>query len=437
MSIKQILMINQNQFQSQRTSISPQLRYSNNILQLSTLELVNKIQEELQENPFLEEDISYIKRNTIKSYNIEIDRKSYLENIKCKNSSLYDFLYKQLLLIDFNSQDQLQDCQILISFINERGYLSERLDKLSKNLDISEYRLNKALKIIQTLEPQGIGARNLNECMLLQLQNNSKIDFFIRKILIEKGISFFKSFSRKEKYKYEKSTSLSFIEQVWKRFRSLEPIPARPYFSHVEDYIFPDIEIKRDGDKFNIILFENMPKIKFNQSYIKVFNKKDDYIKEKLFEAKNIFYSIKKRRESILHIAKLLVKIQKDFFLKGVLFLKPLRLIDIANDMNIHESTVSRIINKKYILSNWGIFSLKYFFSGAVIKKKNLNKNEKSVQSIKEYIKQVILKNGNKKALSDQKIKEILETKKIFIARRTVSKYRKQLNILPSFLRDR
>ncbi len=465
------------------TTIGPHIQQALKLLQLSSLELVDKIDMELAENPFLEEtyednsssDSQELKQEyqdndydpidkkinseqnsndsnndnnmeeifedssdfgyTKKSYSGDANSKQlFLENAIPVAMSLYDHLYKQLSLSDID--EELYDiAEAIISSLDGDGYFKIPIEEFALDLDASEDDVLDALDVVQSLEPQGIGARNLQECLLIQIANMSDPD----PILIEIIRDYFKLLEKK-KYK-ELSAKLNISESKLRDYltliSNLEPIPARQFDTKKVKYVIPDIIVQKVDNGFTIAINDDyIPGLKINKFYKKVLKTEKlsknvkEFLNDKYNDARLLILSLSKRKSTMYRVMEKILEMQMEFFINGPQYLKPLTLSDVADEVEMHPSTISRVTRDKYVDTPWGIYELKYFFSNSIQKEGG---GIKSAQSVKEIIKQIIENESGDKKLSDQKIAEILSNQGIKIARRTVAKYRKKLKIFSSY----
>ena len=337
-------------------------------------------------------------------------------------------------------EDLKEIATILVSYIDSMGYLSLSIDDLSKELSIPENLLENALQLIQSLDPPGVGARDIKECLLIQIKNineDSNILLLTRKI-IEESLNNLKLRKLEEIAKKHK-VLVNDVEKAIEIIEKLEPYPGRQFYTGDINYIIPDVIIEKREGNWEVVTNEiATPKLRVNRYYESLLkNKKTDkktreFISEKVQRARNFINSIQQRESTLVRVMKAILEEQKDFFEKGSKYIKPLTLKDIANKLDLHESTISRVTSSKYVQTPFGIFRLKYFFSNSI---QSSNNEQYSSRSIKEMIKEIIEEKVGEAQLSDQKIADVLTRKGIKIARRTVAKYRKKLNILPSNLR--
>lgn len=393
-----------------------------NIISIPAIELKEKIEKAIEENPFLEYDI--------KSNHNNLDINSIIENTASNSKeSLFEHLKSQISIV-FNNKKDIELAELISTFINENGYLTISSEEIADILNISVKKANEIIKILKTLEPIGIAAKNISECLSTQLKNKENIDKNIKNIAINIVENYLNELSKKD-YKYISSKmniSEKNILEALKLIQTLEPYPAREFDTTTIKYIVPELFIFKENDKWQVKTNETfiLP-LKINKKYSKILkenNFNNDILKEKKLEAQNLISTVNERKKSLKRVGEGLLKLQIDFFENGKEFIKPLRLKDLALETNLSESTISRISNGKYLNTVWGTFSIKYFFSKNI---KAIN-GELGSRAVKEIIKRII-ENSDAK-LSDEKIRLILKSEGIEIARRTVAKYRQSMNII-------
>ena len=393
-----------------------------NIISIPAIELKEKIEKAIEENPFLEYDI--------KSNFNNLYINSLIENAASNSKeSLFEHLKSQISIV-FNNKKDIELAELISTFINENGYLTISSEEISDILNISVKKANEIIKILKTLEPIGIAAKNISECLSTQLKNKENIDKNIKNIAINIVENYLNELSKKD-YKYISSKmniSEENILEALKLIQTLEPYPAREFDTTTIKYIVPELFIFKENDKWQVKTNETfiLP-LKINKKYSKILkenNFNNDILKEKKLEAQNLISTVNERKKSLKRVGEGLLKLQIDFFENGKEFMKPLRLKDLALETNLSESTISRISNGKYLNTVWGTFSIKYFFSKNI---KAIN-GELGSRAVKEIIKRII-ENSDAK-LSDEKIRLILKSEGIEIARRTVAKYRQSMNII-------
>ena len=393
-----------------------------NIISIPAIELKEKIEKAIEENPFLEYDI--------KSNHNNLDINSIIENTASNSKeSLFEHLKSQISIV-FNNKKDIELAELISTFINENGYLTISSEEIADILNISVKKADEIIKILKTLEPIGIAAKNISECLSTQLKNKENIDKDIKNIAINIVENYLNELSKKD-YKYislKMNISEKNILEALKLIQTLEPYPAREFDTTTIKYIVPELFIFKENDKWQVKTNETfiLP-LKINKKYSKILkenNFNNDILKEKKLEAQNLISTINERKKSLKRVGEGLLKLQIDFFENGKEFMKPLRLKDLALETNLSESTISRISNGKYLNTVWGTFSIKYFFSKNI---KAIN-GELGSRAVKEIIKRII-ENSDAK-LSDEKIRLILKSEGIEIARRTIAKYRQSMNII-------
>jgi RNA polymerase sigma-54 factor len=310
------------------------------------------------------------------------------------------------------------------------------IEEISQLAESDTETVEKAIKAVQELDPSGVGARNLQECLLLQLPALDLSGTLVEKILTE-------GFSELERKKYNQlavkfKTSINAIFDAVKIIEKLEPRPGRNYSSDEPVHIIPDVYIEESEGKFLINLNdEGIPRLRLSNYYRKLLaNKKSlgaeekQFLEEKLRSAVWLLKSLDQRNKTIYRVTESILKFQEDFFRKGAEHLKPLNLRIIAEDLGLHESTISRVTSNKYVQCPRGLLNFRYFFSNAVA----TDLGSMSSSTVKNIIKQIIAEEDSQKPLNDQKIVNILKSKGISVARRTAAKYREELKI-PSHLK--
>lgn len=435
---------NLNLQQSQKLILTKELRQSLEILQMPTFKLEDMIVEESQENPLLEVEkkdeidwekyLNNLSKTTTKesiSYNKDDDNnKSDYENMIKEELDLYTHLMEQLGYVKNINSKEKDILEFMIYSLNDNGYLEieDEIIKEKFNLDTREF--NKLLKIMQSMDPVGIGARNLEETLIIQLKDKNIKDQILYSI-IKKDLNMIARKAYREiakKYNVKSDKVIDYCKII----KTLEPRPGRKYNNNKAKYITPDVFVEKTNGKFMVRINEtSVPTIKINKFYESILlNTKDndakEYIKEKLTKVSNLIKNIESRKNTILKVSKEIVKEQREFFEFGKRYLKPMTMKEIANTLEFHESTISRTVNGKYMLTPYGLYELKYFFRSSP-------KNEDmSSIGIKDVIKELVENENKKKPLSDQKIVDILKEKQINISRRTVAKYRDEMGILSS-----
>jgi RNA polymerase sigma-54 factor len=470
---------------SQQLVMTPQLQQAIKLLQLSRMELVDVIQQELEENPILEEgqeaqeeqeaqaetveiqekveypseevqevkgeseglgDIDWqtylegynLGGTTADSYEEDEDRPSY-ENLLTKKSTLSDHLLWQLNLSRLSEEQRLIATEI-IGNIDEDGYLKANLEEVGSALGVDVEQVAAVLALVQEFDPPGVAARSLQECLRKQLQllgmEGSLPDVILRDHVAELENRKFGAIAKTLDLPVEE------ILAAAKVISSLDPRPGRPFGQDEVHYITPDIFVYKISDEYVVVLNdEGLPNLRINSFYrnalsagTQVDAKAGEYIQEKLRGAVWLIKSIHQRQRTIFKVTRSIVKFQRDFFDKGIKYLKPLVLRDVAEDIEMHESTISRVTTNKYVQTPQGLFELKYFFNSGI---STTEGDSVASESVKSKIKEITAAENPKKPYSDQKIVEILRQHGIDIARRTVTKYREMLSIGSSTERRR
>ena len=426
--------------QTQKLALTPQMEQSLSVLQMGTEELNQCIEEEVLSNPMLDdakepekkevrrsqgEGIGYYSRKKTE----DTDYQSYLNAIadeKSEDTELAEYLRMQLYTKKISPRRQ-KIGEYLIECLEESGYLKMDMDELAKGIGLSKEELEREIRFMQTLEPCGVFARDLKECLLLQVQGEEQMQRQAR-LLIEKYLD---EIAQNKIPQISKQTGLTTAE-ITKTIRyikeELEPVPGRGYgCANRNEYIYPDITVKEDEKGYRIILNkEKVHTLELNREYLPMLgqvhsSEENKYLKEQYQKAKILLRNIGKREETLAAVAEAIVDWQREFFEKGKASLKPMNLLDIAQELDVHESTVSRAVRDKYLECRWGIFELKYFFSNKTSDGNNCN--------VLTCIQEIIRSENKQKPLSDAKIAEQLEKKGIRISRRTVAKYREQMQI--------
>jgi RNA polymerase sigma-54 factor len=463
---------------SQRIIMTPQLQQAIKFLQLSRLELCQTINQEMEANPLLEEAPAgdeieeglpeeEKKEGSIKEEHLsevtvketireDFDWEAYIseyntawasspqgdtgdrpsfENLISPKTNLYSHLMWQLQV---NDLDEVQKGigGYIIGNIDPDGYLKASVENIIHSTHRSKKEILKVLDIIHEFDPVGVGARDNSECLLIQLRFQDLDGSIAEKILTD----YMKQLEKKKYLQIAKNLAVS-LEEVLNAvsiIASLEPKPGRFYNDEETIYITPDVYVYKMGDEFLIVLNEDgLPRLRISAFYKETLTKKDDlskatreYIRDKLKSASWLVKSIQQRQRTIYKVTESIVGFQKGFFEYGPAHLKPMVLRDVAEDIQMHESTVSRVMNSKYMYSPFGIFELRYFLNSGI---QSIDRVDKIASlSVKERIKEITRSEDKSKPYSDKEIANILKRSNIDIARRTVAKYREMLRILPS-----
>jgi RNA polymerase sigma-54 factor len=469
---------------SQQLVMTPQLQQAIKLLQLSRMELVDMVQQELEENPVLEEggetseekeqeeaaaesqkseesaeeikevagdnegmaDIDWqtylegysLGGSTADYYEDDDDRPSY-ENLLTKKGTLTDHLMWQLNLSHMVDEVR-QIAAEIVGNLDDDGYLQASLDEIAEASGASVEKVMEALAMVQDFDPPGVASRNLRECLLHQVEHLGMAGSLVESVLRE-------HIGELENRKYSviaKSLGVS-LDEVFgaaKIISGLDPRPGSVYTQEDVHYITADIFVYKINEEYVVVLNdEGLPNLRINSFYRNALSggenidaKAGEYIQDKMRGAVWLIKSIHQRQRTIYKVTKSIVKFQREFFDKGVNYLKPLVLRDVAEDIEMHESTISRVTTNKYVQTPQGLFELKYFFNSGI----NTTEGDSiASESVKSKIKEIIAAENLRKPYSDQKIVDILHQQGIDIARRTVTKYREMLGLGSSTERKR
>jgi RNA polymerase sigma-54 factor len=488
---------------SQQLVMTPQLQQAIKLLQLNRMELAEVVNQEMMENPILEElsetpegenaqptetdsaappdpegeqlrdEEAFLKpqpkeeqlvagkddfnwESYVEEFNSssssapsmrEInDELPSFENVLTKTTTLEDHLAWQLSMASNLTDPERKLGELIVGNLSDDGYLNASLEDLAREAMMEFEDAEEVLKIVQNFDPLGVASRNLQECLAIQARFMNPRQPLVEQI-IEKHLS---DLERKNYQAVAKALGVPFekVVDATRLILEFEPKPGRSFHTSDTQYITPDIYVYKVADEFVIVLNEDgMPKLRISPYYKNILAaaqggttatgaEKDknkltkEYVQEKLRSAVWLIRSIHNRQKTIYKVTDAIVRRQRDFFEKGVQHLKPMILKDVASDIGMHESTISRVTTNKFVHTPVGIFELKYFFNSSI----NAADGGDSLASeaVKEKIRQMIQKEDAKNPLSDQKIVELLRVENIEIARRTVAKYRDMLGILSS-----
>ena len=431
---------------SQSLKLTPLLQQSIKLLHASQSELNQLIEDYVNDNIFLEleeESVSssnsQINFNSSKEITFKNDYSYELFDTEIKNQTLKEYLIDNLSIFSFSDRDQVIFL-ILIDSINDEGYLIDPLEKIISNIlfepKIKIEELENLLKHIQNSSSPGIGARNLSECLLLQLKIVKGNDKYI-KLAIKISAKFLNLLGNKNYTVLKKNLNCSEDEllDAIKLIKSLNPKPGLIFQKiQPQDFIKVDIKVEKSNIGWEVSLNEDsFLKLKINEDYEDIF-KKDSVkfhtdAKDKYQEAKWLIKSLRDRSITIIRVSRAVMKKQEEFLEHGNEFLKPLILKNIAEELDLHESTISRVTTNKFISTPHGIFELKYFFGSKI---KNIDGSELSSKVILFKVSELIKNEDATKPFSDEKLSTLLKGEGIKVARRTIAKYRIALKILPS-----
>jgi RNA polymerase sigma-54 factor len=459
--------LSQTQTLSQQQVLAPQLQQSLQILQAPMLELRALIQSEIEANPTIEvEDTEpkiEDKQREAEEFDAEFDRLSKLDeewrDYMAQNASyakrnsddeerrqfffdslsqeqtLQQHLLEQLRGTNLSKSD-MQLGELLIGNIDDVGFLTAAPEEISKNTGLEAEDLTRVLEIVQTFHPVGVGARDLRECLLIQLRRIGKEHSLEWKIVSnhieDLGKKRFPEIARRC------GTTVECVQRAANFIATLDPKPGHIFAPDPNHYVLPDVTVEKIAGQWQISLNgDQIPHLRISNTYKDLMaqqSKEDvrDYIRDKIRSGKFLIKSIHQRQQTISNIAHEIVKRQMEFLNEGPSGLKPMTMVQIADAVGVHETTVSRAISGKYIATPHGVFEMKYFFTPGY---QTSGGESMSNTSVKGVISELVSKEDPKNPLSDKEIVELLEKRGIPIARRTVAKYRNELNILPSNMR--
>lgn len=373
----------------------------------------------------------------VRQRGIEKREEDPIENTAHREMGLHDYLLWQLGL-SADTEQEIQIGEAIIGNINDEGYLLATVEDIVRFTGAKTEDVEKVLTKIQDFDPSGIGARDLKECLNIQVRHLGVDDSMINSI-IENHLN---DLEKKDYTSIAKNfgANVELVTAAANIIKHLNPKPGNTYSSGEENYIVPDVMVTKIGDKLVVELIEEgVPRLKTADYYAKkLLNQTSDndiakkFIREKLQGARWLIKAVEQRKNTIKRVVGAIVQRQKSFFEYGEQYLEPMVLKDIANDIGIHETTVGRVTNGKYVQTQWGIYELKYFFSPSL---RTDNGDLLSTKLVKQKIKELIGKESNSAPLSDADIVRILKTDGINIARRTVAKYREIMNISPVHIR--
>ena len=448
--------------QTQKLIMTQELQQAIQLLQYNNVELNQYIKNEIQENPMLELEGNLLELEHIEETPLEeeIDWKEFIEkyddisyksqadnnqeeynyeNFTTYTESLEGYLISQLNLLNINEKEYIIG-DFIIHSIDRNGYLKTSVEEIADLLDTDIEEVSSVLGKVQKFEPAGVASRDLKECLLLQIKRQETINPIAIKI-IENNLE---DLARNQiaRISEEISVDISEAQEVYDYIKTLEPKPGKSFYDNNignVDYIVPDASIELIDDEFVIVINDvTGPRLNISNYYKNLIKKNSDaktveFLTEKLNSAMWLIKSIDQRRQTIYKVIESILKFQLDFFKTGTAGLVPLTLKDVADDIDMHQSTISRTTNGKYVQTPRGIYELKYFFTRGLV----TSDGQQSSRGIKSTIKTIIENENQKKPYSDQKITDILKERGTDISRRTVAKYRNELDIPSSNMRKR
>ncbi len=493
---------------SQTLVMTPQLQQAIKLLQLSRMEMLEQVREEMETNPLLESpdeiegDLSdkapgeasleadnleapknleaktpdtaqevKAENNTndidwdqyLNSYqfnepttasnrgNVDLDDLPSFEASMVKKEDLYDHLFEQLSGVTLNDAER-RIAELIVGNLNDDGYLvleeteGDPLIHLANEADVSMSVATRTLRKIQHLDPLGCGSRDLLECLLIQTQAMKEPQSQLLQTMLKRHMKLLESknlpaIARELTRSEGRPVSLEEVVNASRLLSKLDPKPGRNFSGDDAQHITPDVFVHKIGDEYHVVLNDDgLSKLRVSDAYRRALRagalnpKQKEFVQEKMRSAQWLLRSIQQRQRTIHKVTESIVKFQREFFDKGIAYLKPLILRDVAEDIGMHESTVSRVTTAKYVHTPQGIFELKYFFNSSIARTAG---EDIASEAVKNHIKQLVGTENPKNPYSDQKIVELLKAQGIEIARRTVAKYREVLGVLPSSKRKK
>ncbi len=465
------------QTQVQRLMLTQKMQQAIHILQLSNIELDQYLQEQIEQNPVLDQTS---KEQTVQleepshdapatpssdgtpiddsSFNLDdfasqwtdfrregqdmsrnpdmAEKREYYQNSVTKEESFTSRLLTQLRMAAPDERAYLVG-ELIVGEIDAKGYFTGSLAEIAQETGVTVEYAEGVLKLVQQFEPTGVGARDIIECLLLQINIEFPKEHQLRTLVADH----LEDLERRQIPKIAKAMGVSAerVEELKDLLATLNPWPGHEYSCEATQYVTPDVIVEKIDEEFVVYLSDDtVPNLRINNQYRSMMTNgrmsrdEKQYVRDKLESAKWLIRNIEQRQQTILRIARSIVEVQSDFLEKGVEFIKPLTLQEIADKVGVHEATVSRATRGKYMQTPQGLFEMKYFFSPGLRKDSGGEQSSKSVQSI---IKKIIEDEDRTKPLSDQKIADLLKTQGLNIARRTVTKYREAMGILSTTLR--
>jgi RNA polymerase sigma-54 factor len=468
--------------QKQQLVMTPKLQQALKLLQMPAIELQQMLKQEIMENPLLEEVEDFLEVQEEEERQQETETKTeepkeasedsdgdrdgdeeidwaeyfqsgfeigyglgeetqeeFFERVPVAKRSFTEQLISQLRIAT-DDERTIDIGDYVIGSLDESGYLTCELEEVARQFEVPVEEIDRVLKIIQTFDPPGVGARNLQESLLIQLEANGLKESLAARIIREH----FNDFKQKKYLEIGKKLKIPIqeVQNQCKIIATLDPKPGLEIMAGDPQYVIPDLVVEKVDDKYVIYLNDkNIPRLRISQAYQnelmkdnKTDNNKEtkEFIQSRLKSARWLIQTIEQRRRTMVKVMECIVDKQREFFEKGTAFLRPLTLQQVASEINMHESTVSRVTTNKYVQTPRGVFELKFFFSSSL---GTTDGNEISAKSAKDRIRRIIEQEDALNPLSDQKIADILKAGGLNIARRTVAKYREQLNILPARMR--
>ncbi len=486
---------------TQSLVLAPQLQQSLALLQAPTLELKALVEQELQQNPVLEEvqdtdrelrekstdsegeeipvtadpaeppdDVKFdaaaekASDDPVDDFQAEFDKLVQMDQewrdhfsqtntvtrSTAEDEERREFMFNSITVETSLSQhlmDQVRDtdltdeergiAELIIGNIDDYGYLMTTVEELAASTNLPVENILKVLKVIQSFEPAGVGALDLRQCLMLQLERLGQQDTLEYRIIRD----FMDALGKRRIPEIARGTGLSVdeVQESLVRIAKLDPRPGRAFLPAVDQYVAPEVFVQKNGDDFNVTTNdEQIPHLRISNVYKDLMSAGENnaevknYIREKIRAGKFLIKSLHQRQATIANIGKEIVKRQRDFMEKGIAHLKPMTMAQVAEVVGVHETTVSRAVSGKYIQTPQGVFEMKFFFTAGL---QTASGSDVSNTSVKDMIAEIFKGENPARPLSDQEVVKMLTDKGINIARRTVAKYRDELGILPSNLR--
>ena len=460
--------------------MTPRLQQALKLLQVPTLELQQILKQEIMQNPLLEEvdevtdqdDLAredspeeeankeaedpaeddpidwseYMQDGALDRTYVPQGEQSieFLEKVPVTRTTLAESLLEQLHFLNL-PPDPMQISEFLVGSLDDSGWLATPLDEVAAAINRPLEECEHALKLVQALEPAGVGARTLRECLIIQLEARNEQEALAYRIIRDHFDHLvnrrFPELARQFK------CSLEEVQAAADSIATLNPRPGLQVSAEDPKYVVPDLLVERVDDEYVVLLNDrHLPRLRISSAYEGVLrNKKKadmnadqqktrEYIQGKLSSARWLIQTIEQRRKTMIKVMNCIIREQREFFDRGIAFLRPLTLQQVARQIEMHESTVSRVCSGKYVQTPRGVFELKFFFSSGL---ETEDGEDVSARTAKSIIKTLIDEEEKKDPLSDQRIAELLHEKGLRIARRTVAKYREQMNVLPARFRRR
>ena len=436
--------------QDQRLKMNHQMIQSIKLMELPLMDLRERIEQELESNPALEiiednstipldearkEEDEYFETNSSRGKELAEEHRRFIEGALSRPETLQEHLLRQIQLEPIDNELRFI-AETLIQNLNDDGFHKEKPVTLFESAPL---RLQEAMDLVRELDPAGTCTSDYRESLMVQISLIQEIPQALldNEEIIEKVFDHLELVEREKYAVLAKKIGIDEEETcvICKFLKTLSPFPGRSYESASSEvrFVIPDIKVVRDKDDFSINLNdETFPVLGTNSFFEKMSNSKDqstkDFAREKIKEARLFINHLSQRNKTLIRVANAILEFQRSFFIKGPKYLSPLTLGDIAKELQIHETTVSRTANGKYMQTEWGIFEIRYFFTNSISAGSQFSK-----ESVKEMIKEIIT--AENRLLSDQEISALLHQKGIALARRTVAKYRKELDMGSSYTR--